>query len=710
MGGVEFDPLAVLQRGDADQRHVVEMNYIILIVFQQLLDFLFLEKRNACLLCGEGRQESCVTFEPVDLHTGVVWKISLKSVFLKQLEGVFAVNHVHRMTAAREFVGQAVNVDAVTSKIVGWIKGRYHAKTQRCFDHTFPALISFTTFPVYLEAALREYLTERFSNIKVSTVTLNIPIIVRMPSGNGQHKASWRSAFLVFAGSLFLFCTSATQFSFRVTDLSALRILDGQIPYLDFWTIYAPGSMYATAAAFAVFGRNLIVSNLLGILVSALGVTLYYKLVSRVASVGAAAVAAFLFASAIYNTRYHLGLTSYPPAILCIWIGASRLADFVESGKRMSLLFAGISFGICTLFKHDLGFYACIAGAVTLSFAPVVGQHREALNRIKAIATLAIVVLTVLLPVALVFYFLAGHDLIQDLVLFPIFDFPWARAESFPPVIPYHITFKPDLNTVYTTTWWAICNFPLFLVVPSLPLLNRIRKKVQPGQAALIIFSLAGLPLFWHAAHVQTNTHANTLTALAALVGAAAFFSTRSILRFVPAALICLWFLILLAQPVYLLQERLRKGEEFVNLPHLAGIRASPRDAAWMRRLDSAIQKAAPSDRALLVLSNRNDVVVYCEGVPYWLSDRKMITRYHELHPGVTDTFAVQQEMLSDLTAAALPVVVREHRFPNLERAKKRLAERLPVGATMLDDWIKTYYLPGQKFSKYEVLRLKEEE
>ena len=535
-----------------------------------------------------------------------------------------------------------------------------------------------------------------------------MPLNNKQQAGGTLALHSFRSSFVVFAGSLFLFCTSATQFAFHVTDLSALRVLEGQIPYRDFWTIYAPGSIYATAAAFAIFGKNLIVSNLLGILVSALNVTFFFRLIRRVATADAAFIAAFLFASAIYNTRYFLGLTTYPPAILCIWIGTARLIDFVESGKNRSLIFAGISFGLCTLFKHDLGFYACAAGAVTLTFAPLSEQRRGVMQRMKATTTLAAVVLIIVLPVALIFYALAGRDLIQDLVLFPLFDFPWARKEGFPPVIPYHIPFESSIRTAEQITWWAICNFPLFLVVGSLPLLYRVRRSLQSGQIALIIFSLAAFPLFWNAAHVQINTHANTLTALASLLGVAAFFRTGSIRRFVPAALICVWLLMLMAQPAYLLQQRLRSSVEFVNLPHLAGIRAPSKDAAWMRRLAAALQKAAPPDRALLVLSNRNDVVIYCEGIPYWLSDRKMITRYHELHPGVTDTFAVQKEMLADLTGLPLPVVVREHRFSHLEKAKKRLSERLPVGATLLDDWINTHYSPGPKFSKYEVLQLKD--
>src|SRR5687767_10592516 len=121
-------------------------------------------------------------------------------------------------------------------------------------------------------------------------------------------KTSLITAFIAFLGAAVLFSTAATNFAARPTDISALRVLDGQVPYRDFWTIYAPGSIYATAAAFAVFGRNLIVSNLLGIFVSSLVVAVYHRLVARVAPGFAAFASAFLLAAAFYNTGYHLGL------------------------------------------------------------------------------------------------------------------------------------------------------------------------------------------------------------------------------------------------------------------------------------------------------------------------------------------------------------------------------------------------------------------
>src|SRR5207244_11529685 len=48
---------------------------------------------------------------------------------------------------------------------------------------------------------------------------------------------------------------------YSVGIVGALRILDGDIPYRDFWTIYAPGHFYLLALLFFVFGKHLVIAS-----------------------------------------------------------------------------------------------------------------------------------------------------------------------------------------------------------------------------------------------------------------------------------------------------------------------------------------------------------------------------------------------------------------------------------------------------------------
>ena len=102
-----------------------------------------------------------------------------------------------------------------------------------------------------------------------------------------------------------------------------------------------------------------------------------------------------------------------------------------------------------------------------------------------------------------------------------------------------------------------------------------------------------------------------------------------------------------------------------------------------------------------------NDVMIHADSAPFWLTERRPATRHHELHPGVTDTPAVQARMIADLSRERWPVVVREHRFPDavLETAKSKMRTHVPVGAPFLDEWVARRYAPGSRYGMYELMR-----
>ena len=60
----------------------------------------------------------------------------------------------------------------------------------------------------------------------------------------------------------------------------------------------------------------------------------------------------------------------------------------------------------------------------------------------------------------------------------------------------------------------------------------------------------------------------------------------------------------------------------------------------------------SPDGEPLFAGLLRHDNVFANDVSIYFLADRPIATRYHELHPGVTTTQAVQEEMVAELQAA----------------------------------------------------------
>ncbi len=504
-----------------------------------------------------------------------------------------------------------------------------------------------------------------------------------------------------------LFATTLSAFGIHVTDVSALRMLDGDVPYRDFWTMYAPASSALTALAYAAFGREMIVSNLCGLVVSAASVAAFHRFARAVMSPVHAFCAAGVVAVAFFGTGYHATLSSYPLASLAIWFAWHRLLVRAGGDTTISFAIPGLAFALAVASKHDLAGYAAIAAALALLLP--VDRDRSLLRRLGGVIRFGAIVAAGLVPLVIAAA-LAGAmpDLVRDLLVFPLTDFPAVRWEDWSGWPDRSLGMLRYLLAVRARLLFA---GPFVVALPALAVLLHRRARLGPNARRVAIAALAMLPLLGSAAQVQLNTHAITLAAVASLlagIAANTFTPGRPSRRLDAIALgAALLISVLYAGPAAIeTAERWRGPLEPVALPGLRGILVTPEDARWMRGLADAIERAAPPGATLLFAGRRNDVMIHARNAPAWLSRRKPATRYSELHPAITDTERVQREMIAALDREAPPVVVREHRFPDdrLERAKARYLERVPVGAGLLDAWIAARHQPGPIFGLYEVM------
>jgi hypothetical protein len=509
---------------------------------------------------------------------------------------------------------------------------------------------------------------------------------------------------LAFAGTLLLFATAATAFEARVTDLAALRVLNGEVPYRDFWTIYAPGSFTALALAFAMCGRELLVSNVMGIVTSAAAVALYYGLARTVCGRTAAWLLTGLTATAFFGTGYHDGFTSYPPALLLILAAVHRAAArCAEPGTAWSIV-PGLLLGGAVVFKHDVAGYAVLATVMAIL---LVRLRARAVPVWAPTLVLGACVTTIVLSAAVVLVALgAGRDLWDSLVVFPLTVFAYVRAEYFPLVPRIQSSW---IEMTRELVHWGICNVPLLAVVAGVAALWRRGQHMDDPAWFIVVFAFVAFWFHWAAAHVQINTHAISLAAWGGLIGGAGLLRANAdkpwSRRFASVA-IAGWGLLFVAEPAYLM-ARAPAGAMWLGLPGLRGIKVPEPDALWMRELATALTEGGEPEASLLVLSNRNDINVFAESTPYWLTARHPATRHHELHPGVTDTEEVQRQMLAQIARGPLPVIAREHRFSDglLDSAKERISQHVRIGSLLIDDWVEQHYEPGPRFGPYELMR-----
>jgi hypothetical protein len=147
-----------------------------------------------------------------------------------------------------------------------------------------------------------------------------------------------------------------------------------------------------------------------------------------------------------------------------------------------------------------------------------------------------------------------------------------------------------------------------------------------------------------------------------------------------------------------------------LDLPVARGVFVSPSEKQRYESVAAFVENNVPPGAPIHAGVVRNDAVVVSDARFYYLVDRPAATRYHELHPGVTDTERVQREMIADLEAQDVRCLVL-WAFGGRERgdqddriaAKRRATGIAGIGSDLLDRYVAERYAPVLDVGEYSV-------
>jgi hypothetical protein len=506
----------------------------------------------------------------------------------------------------------------------------------------------------------------------------------------------------------------------------ALRVLAGEVPYRDFWSMYAPGQFYAQALLFKLFGASWLVQGAACVLVRSASGVVFHRLLERLeVPTRPALVLWAVFVVAFW--RVSPELTSYPPALLLGLIGLERTFAAHRGTGTAPLLAAGLAFGAAAWFKHDVAAYFAAATTVSLLLRGVLARRveggREASWSRPAVAVgrLALGCLLTAGPVIGWLAVVAGPDAWQDLAVFPAGDFRLVRSETYPgplpPLEPLAALLDPGegddrlralRDAGQALREWSLTQLPMIVFVAAAAVVALRRRALEPWRLACALTLLAGMPGFFAAAHVQQNTHLDSMAILSLALLAMAWRGRRGAARTILAVGIALY------AGSFLLEAALRVGElgaewgrsRTVDLPAARLVRVRQRYAEPYERIGRFLREHVPEGERIHAGVDRHDAVVGNDQNFYFLSDRLPATRYNELHPAVVDRADVQREMIADLERHEVTcVVIWYFRFgdPDVRIARRR--ERLPeVGADLLDRYLADEFEEIARIGQYGIL------
>lgn len=287
----------------------------------------------------------------------------------------------------------------------------------------------------------------------------------------------------------------------------AMRILNGDVPYRDFFTLITPGVLLLHAGLYELFGPSLLVGRYV-LLVIATGIPILIYLVARhrlnpAASLAAACLSLIWGPAALENINHaNYNWVSHFFGLLALWqssIAVSTSTSIAEPAveKNRSIwrfLFIGISLGLAIFSKQTIGGYAFIA--ISLFFC----WHEKGAWRFKALAAVCSGAFLVNLPLLL---WLVWNDSLlamwRHILLIPMSDFSREAALPYPSLWPLWPNF-PRVDLQVSIVFLALIPFA-HLVVTGLWVAQRIRdfggekspssdtRRLSAQEALIILYS-----------------------------------------------------------------------------------------------------------------------------------------------------------------------------------------------------------------------------
>jgi hypothetical protein len=222
-------------------------------------------------------------------------------------------------------------------------------------------------------------------------------------------------------------------------------VLEGQVPNRDFLHLYGPGSLWALAGAFKVFGTTLATERAVGFLQQlgvAFGVFALLRPWGRWVAAAGGAMAAIVLVPTIGLTALAwtgglaLGLWGLEHALGALDAAAA------STRRRRGLVIAGLLVGAALLFRPDLVLAIGSSSAVVCW-----GLARR--DRLRFAAALAVGLSPFVLHVAM-----AGvGNVVEGLVLQPVFELRAGRSLPFPPSWSHFDGFLQRAGALIEPSW-----------------------------------------------------------------------------------------------------------------------------------------------------------------------------------------------------------------------------------------------------------------
>jgi hypothetical protein len=501
------------------------------------------------------------------------------------------------------------------------------------------------------------------------------------------------------------------------------RVFNGQLIYRDFHHTYAPGRFYLVAAAFRLFGKNLLVERFVFALFQAIKCAVGFLIVWRIRHSVFALLAPVLIM--IAPGPWHKVFFSS--------LGFIALYTMIVSFKKgpRRLLLSGLVVGVCAVFRQDVAGFAAVGGAIAM-LIDVRASKGTLFDFGRRLGYLLLGIAVVVVPVMIYFQWQGAlRSMIHDIAVAGMRD---NRANSIP-YPPLGAITAPDLQYlawVLPAKLLFYAPFAVYGVSAALLLRRALTRKWLERHTCILVMLIVSVMAFnqsvWRSdlGHLmQTMQYVYLLVAVLSVSGHE--FLARSVRIGVRGAGV-LKYAILLIMPVMLcwasvgcvmgtttrdVAARLNNEGILVISPRYLGsmfVRLGNDTRADLKRAPVYV---TPHEAALLAEIGRflnlyTSPGEYVLAVPhfqslYFLFDRRNPTRYAHYRRRLDRQD--EDQYIEDIRSHDTIYILLTEPFEGAKVGYTR--ESFSEYALRVREWIFDNYLPVGKIDSFTILRRK---
>lgn len=493
--------------------------------------------------------------------------------------------------------------------------------------------------------------------------------------------------------------------------VGAERILNGELPYQDFWTIYSPGIFYFNAILISIISDDIFSLRLVNLCMIIFMAVLSYKLNIRSMNKKLALIPFVILI--VWSNFGSLYFRSLLPALLLTFLCMYLLYNYIQDANKKWLWLSGITMACIGLFRHDMGGYLFgtffqVVFWSSLSHKEIQGKKifKKIIYGIKEALYFAYGTALIAIPIGAVIFFSIPFDqLYNQLIEIPLNVFRDYRSLPFPD--PFVIFSNSVSRNPLILLWEGMIFYlPITIyIITIITIIYRIKKKtLKLGGLQfwfeMLIFNV-GINLYNHAIVRSDIEHLYPTLIFSTILMVNLIGLIRS--SYIKNGLLILSLSFILVVPITKKIQKLKlfTSNDTIEMPSKRAnlIYADKSFVMKYSEILNFIQENIPDDEKIFIGCREHDRVLLNHVMLYYLSERMPAVKYHELHPGVTTRKEVQEEIVRSLKSINYIILVNENEYESSNLSS------VSSNVFVLDKYIDNNYEVVMELDEYQILK-----